>query len=255
QEPLSLREELRWKRFSLQYDSPFNFLRSQWQSKPKSRCFLAYRCLLGAFFGTGVITYTVQYFQRGHCVTYLTNWSFYMCGITGVYAAILQAVYHFKEESWVPPSWVIKSYWACFWITLCAEHVVALTYWPLIYPRDRVITSPTYVSNFYNIWTHAVPPIALTIDHFVVAQPSRLLHFVYPVAFGFVYLGFTIILYRTGYRNLKGNANIYSFLNYSKPAKAALYITVMNLAVVASSTLQYGVYRLRTFLARRFGKL
>ncbi|XP_017019188.1 protein rolling stone-like [Drosophila kikkawai] len=255
QEPLSLREEFRCKRFGLSHDSPFNFLRSQWQSKPKSRCFLVYRCLLGSVFGTGVITYTVTYFQHGHCFIYLTNWSFYMCGITSVYAAILQIVYHFKKESWVPPSSLIKCYWACFWITLCAEHLVAITYWTLIYPSDRVPTNPTYVSDLFNIWTHAVPPIVFTVDNFVVAQPARLMHFVYPVGFGLIYLGFTFIFYRAGGRDLRGRSFIYPFLDYSKPAKIALFTAAGAIALTAFSGLQYGVYRLRTCLAHKFGKL
>ncbi|KAH8281815.1 hypothetical protein KR054_003139, partial [Drosophila jambulina] len=255
QEPLSLREEFQYKQFGLQYDSHLNFLRSQWQSQPKSLVFLGYRCLLGAFFGIGVVTYTVTYFQEGTCFIYLTNWSFYMCGITGVYAAILQTIYHCQKESWVPPSWAIKSYWACFWITLCAEHVVALTYWALIYPRDRVLTNPTYVSDLYNIWTHALPPIAFTIDNLVVAHPARLLHFVYPIGFCLVYVGFTIVFYVAGGRDLKGNNYIYAFLNYSKPARAAAFTIATLFVVVACSTLQYGVYRLRTYLARKFGKL
>nr|KAH8393532.1 hypothetical protein KR200_004125 [Drosophila serrata] len=255
QVPLSLREEFRWKRFGLGYNSPLNFLRSQWQSKPKSSFFLAYRCFLGAFFGIGVISYTVRYFQKGTCFIYLTNWSFYMCGITSVYAAILQTVYHFQDSSWVPPTWVMQSYWACFWITLCAEHVVSLTYWCLIYPSDRVPTSPTYVSDLYNIWTHAMPIILFTIDNLVVAHPSRLLHFIYPMGFCLVYLGFTIVFYVAGGRDLKGHTYIYSFLNYSKPAKTALISTVVMFVILASSTLQYGVYRLRTLMAKMFGKL
>ncbi|KAH8308136.1 hypothetical protein KR059_006930, partial [Drosophila kikkawai] len=255
QEPLSLREEFHGKRFGLQHDSPFNFLRSQWQSEPKSQIFLVYRCLLGVFFGSGSVSYTVIHFQRGHCFIYLTNWCFFLCAFTSAYAAILQTVYHFQKKSWVPSSWAIKCYWACFWITLCTEHVVTFAYWALIYPSARVRKNPTCVSILYNIWTHALPLIVLTVDNFVVAQPARLLHFVYPVGFCLIYLGFTIIYYLAGGVDFKGRTTIYKFLNYSKPAKAAVVSTIVLCFLVVCSIFQYGVYRLRTRLARRFGKL
>ncbi|KAH8255398.1 hypothetical protein KR038_002434, partial [Drosophila bunnanda] len=255
QEPLSLREEFRWKRFGLQHDSPFNFLRSQWQSKAKSSFFLAYRCLMGAFFGSGVISYTVKYFQKGHIFIYLTNWSFYMCGISSIYAAVLQAVYHCKPESWVPPGWAIKSYWVSYWITLCTEQMVSAIYWALIYPTDRAQSNPTYVSTLYNILTHVVPPIVYTIDNLVVAQPARLLHFIYPIGFCLVYLGFTIVFYVSGCRTLAGHKYIYPFLKYSKPKKAATVVTAIVSMLMGISTLQFGVYRLRTSMAKSFGKL
>ncbi|XP_070143920.1 protein rolling stone isoform X2 [Drosophila kikkawai] len=171
------------------------------------------------------------------------------------YSAILQTVYHCQKESWVPSSWAIKCYWACFWITLCTEHVVTFAYWALIYPSARVRKNPTCVSILYNIWTHALPLIVLTVDNFVVAQPARLLHFVYPVGFCLIYLGFTIIYYLAGGVDFKGRTTIYKFLNYSKPAKAAVVSSIVLVLLVVCSIFQYGVYRLRTRLARRFGKL
>ncbi|KAH8248928.1 hypothetical protein KR032_004334, partial [Drosophila birchii] len=253
--PLSLSEEFHWKRFGLQYDSPFNFLRSQWQSKPKSVVFLAYRCLLGAFFGTGIVDYTVKYFRRGHCFIYLTNWSFYMCAITSIYAAILQIKYHCKKDLWVPSKWVIQIYWVFFWITLCIEQLVALTYWTLLYPRDRARTNPLYISTFYNIWTHALSAIIFTVDHLVVAQPARLLHFVYPVGFCLVYVLFTMIFYWAGGVNLMGRPYIYPFLNYSKPKKSATLLTLLLLLLIFCSVFQYGVYRFRIYLARKVTEL
>ncbi|KAH8353618.1 hypothetical protein KR084_012168 [Drosophila pseudotakahashii] len=254
QEPLSLREEFRIRRFGLGHPYPLDFLRSQWQSKPKSSLFLAYRWVLGGFFGVGVVSYLIKYYRQGNCFIFLTNWGFIMCGITSITGAILVTVYHCKREIWVPPRCVIKTYWACYWITLTVEFIIALTYWTAIYPEDRVLTNPIRISDFFNIWVHLLPPIFFTIDHFIVAQPARLLHFVYPLAFGYSYGLFALIFYKLGGRNLNGNSYIYTFLDFTKPKMVVIAVSVLSLVLVGLSSLQYGVYRLRTFIARKTEK-
>ncbi|XP_017116552.1 protein rolling stone isoform X1 [Drosophila elegans] len=255
QKPLSLNEEFRWQRFGLQHHSPQDFLRSQWQSKPKSPYFLTYRWLLAGFFGTGVVSYTIKYYHNGLCFIYLTNWGFILCGITSLFGAILVSVYHCKPETWVPPSCLIKTYWACYWTNLPLTCLIAITYWWTIYPNDRLPTNLARVSDLYNIWTHLLPPILFTIDHFLVAQPARLLHFVYPVAFCLSYGVFTFIYYSLGGRNINGMHYIYSFLDYKKPKIVCGTVAGLSLMMVSLCTLQYVGYRLRTFIARKWGKL
>ncbi|XP_017096949.1 protein rolling stone-like [Drosophila bipectinata] len=251
--PLSLREEFRFRRFGLQHDEPRDFMRSQWQSKPKSVGFLVYRWLLGGFFGTGLVSYFIKYFQGGHWLIYLTNWGFLMCGITSVTGAVLVTLYHYKPDDWVPPSGLIKFYWASYWTNLIITGVVSLTYWLTVYPADRRPGNPTRVSDLYNIWTHALPPIFYTVDHLVVAQPSRLLHFVYPLGFSLIYTGFTLVFYVLGGVDLNGRRYIYSFLNYAKPKSAILTITRISFLIVALSSYFYGLYRVRSYVARKLG--
>ncbi|XP_036678643.2 protein rolling stone isoform X1 [Drosophila suzukii] len=255
QEPLSLREEFRSSRFGLGHSNPSDFLRSQWQSKPKSSIFLAYRWLLGGFFNVGLVNYVIQYYRNGTVFIYLTNWAFIMCGITSITGAVLVTIYHCKPETWVPPRCVIKTYWAFYWTTIIMECLIAITYWAAIYPDDRVLTNPTRVSDFYNIFIHLLPPIFFTIDHIIVAQPARLLHFVYPMVFGYSYGLFALIYYELGGLNYNGNSFIYTFLDFENPKMVLVTVSMITLATVFLSVLQYGVYRLRTFIARKMGKL
>ncbi|XP_017067958.1 protein rolling stone [Drosophila eugracilis] len=255
QEPLSLREEFRWRRFGLDYNTPLDFLRSQWQSTPKSTPFLVYRWALGCFFGVGVVGYIREYFQKGTVFIYLTNWGFILCGIVSISGAILVTVYHFKQETWAPPNWLIKTYWAGYWINIAIAFLIASIYWSVIYPKDRVLTNPTRVSDVYNLWTHLVPPIALTIDHLLVAQPARLLHFVYPLGFSLFYVSFAFVYYLLGGTQIDGRAYLYSFLDFTKPKRIAMTVLRISVVIVSLSNLQYGVYRLRTFIARKLGKL
>ncbi|SPP89821.1 Hypothetical predicted protein, partial [Drosophila guanche] len=59
----------------------------------------------------------------------------------------------------------IKAFWVCYWI-----NVIALS----------------------------MPSIFFNIDHLIVAQTTRLLHFVYPLEFGWIYTGFTLVYYVMG---------------------------------------------------------
>ncbi|EDV57976.2 protein rolling stone [Drosophila erecta] len=255
QRPLSLRDELRFSRLGLSHHTPTDFLRSQWQAGPKSAIFLAYRWALGGFFGTGVVGCISQYYNNGNFFIFLTNWGFVLCGITGIAGAILVTIYHCKPETWVPPSGWIKIYWACYSINITLACLIALIYWTTIYPKDRVLTNPTRVSDLYNIWTHLLPPIFFTIDNFLVAQPARLLHFVYPLAFLYSYGIFAIIFYALGGRNLDGKDYIYPFLNFAKPKIVLKTVSWLSIMLVSLSSLQYGVYRLRNFIARKLGRI
>ncbi|EDV30729.2 uncharacterized protein Dana_GF15003 [Drosophila ananassae] len=253
QKPLSLREEFRLQRFGLQHDEPRDFMRSQWQSKPKSVGFLVYRWLMGGFFSTGVVSYIIKYFQGGHWLIYLTNWGFLFCGVTSVTGAVLVTLYHRQPDNWVPPSKLVKFYWACYWINLTIAFVTSLTYWSVIYPLDRSPDNPTRVSDLYNLWTHAAPPIFFTVDHLVVAQPSRLLHFIYPLGLSLFYAGFTLVFYALGGVDLNGRRYIYGFLNYAKPKRAFKTIAKICILIVTLSSFQYGLYRFRLFMARKLG--
>lgn len=255
QQPLSLRQELRRENWGLQHHAPEDFLRSQWQSGLTSRWFLGYRWLLGIFFGTGVISCLAKYHHNGRWFIYLTDWGFLLCGMTSVSGAIFVTIHHWNPQRMVRYSTQIKAYWMCYWINLIFANVIALVYWTCIYPLDRDPTNPAYCTVLYNIWTHAMPSLLFTVDHLIVAQPSRLLHFVYPLAFGWVYTGFTLIYYAMGGLDVKGHRYIYHVLNYSKPRQAMLTIALISASTVVVSTLQYGVYRLRTLLARKLGKL
>ncbi|KMY90301.1 protein rolling stone [Drosophila simulans] len=255
QEPLSLRDELRFRRLGLHHHSPTDFLRSQWQSGPKSSIFLAYRWALGGFFGAGVVGCISEYYNNGNFFIFLTNWGFVLCGVTSIAGAILVTFYHYKPETWVPPSCLIKVYWACYWTNITLACVIAFAYWTAIYPKDRVLTNPTRVSDLYNIWTHLLPPIFFTIDNFLVAQPARLLHFVYPLAFLHTYGIFAILFYALGGRNLDGKHYIYPFLNFARPKIVLKTVTYLSIVLVSLSSLEYGVYRLRNFIARKLGYL
>ncbi|KAH8266666.1 hypothetical protein KR018_008022, partial [Drosophila ironensis] len=229
------------------------YLLFQWQTKPKSDCFLAYRSLMGAIFGTSIVSYVYRYFQGGQWFIYLTNWGFLMCGVSSITGAVLTNHYHRQPDNWEPPRRAIKFYWACWWSSASLAFVISLTYWTFIYPSDRNPDNLTRVSDFYNILTHAVPPVYYVIDLLLAAQPARLMHFIYPLGTTLVYLTFSFVYYLAGGEDLNGRRYIYKFLNYARPKRVGATIAKTGILVCAASSFLYGVYRLRMLLASEWG--
>lgn len=78
-------------------------------------------------------------------------------------------------------------------------------FWGAIFPKDPERTRLAHRMHVYyiiNIWTHALPSLCFTVDHMLVAHPSRLLHVVYPFGFAMVYLGFSIVYHLCGGRDV-----------------------------------------------------
>ncbi|XP_017096891.3 protein rolling stone-like isoform X1 [Drosophila bipectinata] len=252
-EALSFKEEFHCHRFSLNHERPQDFLCSQWQSKSKSLAFLIYRWLVAGFFVTGVISCIYFYFWRGSWFIYLTNWGFVMCGITSAYSAILITFHHFTSDLWIPPSIVIKLFWACYWITIVVELTIGIIYWAAIFPfREAHHHDMDVLSGVFCVWTHVLPTIAFTFDNLLTALPARFLHFIYPIGFCIIYTVFTIMYFFLGGLDAYGRPYIYLILDYDKPLRAAASIILSYILVILLSSLQYGVYRLRICWARKY---
>ncbi|XP_064553842.1 protein rolling stone [Drosophila montana] len=255
QEPISFRQQFQGQQCGLKHHSPEDFHRSQWQSELKSCGFLIYRWCLAAFFGSGLVTNLVLYYYKGYWFIYLTNWGFLLCSLTSITGAILVSIYHINPERMMRRTCLVKCYWALYWINLIVAHIISILYWSLIYPSDRTHDNPMRLSTLDNIWTHALPPLFFTVDHMVVAHPARIMHFIYPLGFSIGYVAFSWVFYLLGCRDPRGHAYIYPMLDYRKPGRAIRTIAMTMLLLIGCSTLQYGVYRLRVFIARKLNKL
>ncbi|XP_034473553.1 protein rolling stone [Drosophila innubila] len=252
QEPLKLREELQIRSIGLHHHAPEDFFRSQWQTELQSCRFLIYRWSLAAFFGTGVISYLILFFKGGTVFIYLTNWNFILCGVTSISGAIFVSIHHRDSDKMVTRRCLVKCYWACYWINLILSHIVSIVYWFCLY-RDEPKRKLIY--HIYNIWIHAMPLLLFTVDHMLVAHPSRLMHFLYPLLLAMGYAGFSYVYYLLGGLDPFGRTFIYKILDYEKPSQALKNIGWISVLLVCCSALQYGVYRLRVFIARKLGKL
>ncbi|XP_030555431.1 protein rolling stone [Drosophila novamexicana] len=255
QEPISFSEQFHAEQCRLNHHSPEDFHRSQWQSELKSCGFLIYRWCLAAFFGSGLVTNIILYYYRGYWLIYLTNWGFVLCSLASITGAIFVSIYHCNPERMMRRTCLIKCYWALYWTNLIVSNIICILYWILIFPRDRGTDNPMRLNTLNNIWTHALPPFFFTIDHMVVAQPARIMHFIYPLGFSLAYVAFSCLYYLLGYRDPRGHVYIYPMLDYRKLGIAIRTIALTTILLITCSILQYGVYRLRVFIARKLNRL
>ncbi|XP_032592250.1 protein rolling stone isoform X2 [Drosophila grimshawi] len=198
QEPLSLRHEFRYRNLGLHHHAAQDFYRSQWQSEARSFGFLIYRWILCTFFGTALFSYFKLYYRKGHWFIYLTNWGFVLCAVTSISGAILVTLYHINPAQILNRSYLMSCYWACYWVNLIIAQKICIIYWTCVYPRDQTSNNPVRLNALFNIWLHVLPSLLFTIDHMVVAQPSRLLHVFYPLVFSGAYMGFAYVYYLLG---------------------------------------------------------
>jgi len=57
---------------------------------------------------------------------------------------------------------------------------------------------PEMGDDLYNIWAHAFNSICMVFDVFMVAFPTRIMHFVYPYTVGLTYGLFSLIYFWAG---------------------------------------------------------
>ncbi|KAH8375746.1 hypothetical protein KR093_008832, partial [Drosophila rubida] len=252
QEPLELKEELKFVSLEFRHNAPHDFFRSQWQSGPKSWLFLFYRWILALIFGIGLGCYLILYFRRGTIFIYLTAWCFVLCSLTSFIGALFVTVYHIDIETMVKLVWIIKFYWVCYWTNLTLAYVVAFLYWSSMFLEQPEFD---FIWTMFDVWVHGLPVVLFSVDHMLVAQPARLLHFMYPFCFTLVYLAFSVIYNKLGGLDSLGKSYIYIILNYENPTLVLLTIVGTALLIIVFSTMLYGLYIIRTYLARRLNKL
>lgn len=141
-----------------------------------------------------------------------------------------------KEQPEDKITWYMKLSWLLSDIVQVFSVVVTVIYFTAIYPTLTVTNSELF--NDFNV--HAVNTVFVLLDAAVCARPARVLHLVYPVGYGLVYIVFSVVVY-----GVSGTV-IYNVLDYSQPLYPA--VTVPGLALIVIPLLQlafYGLYRLK----------
>ncbi len=87
--------------------------------------------------------------------------------------------------------------------------MVSVAYWALAH--DGIITLKT-------LWIHALNSLVVCIDILTSCHEVRIMHYVYVLAFGCLYIVWTVIHYHTNIRDGRSPSNryIYSAIDWSK---------------------------------------
>ncbi|XP_039952493.1 protein rolling stone-like [Bactrocera neohumeralis] len=242
-------KEFQLKKFSLKHQPIDDFAKSQWQKGSRSLCWLIYRWLLAAFFIAVVCDTMINLFYAGKWFIYLTAWGFFLCMLTSLYGAIIVSIYYWRPHDFAAHPIVFKMYWVSYWTTLVLATVITLVYWSLLYPYDK-----SGVSLTYNLLGHASNSILMVLDHMLVAFPTRIFHFVYPIGMGVIYVIFSLIYYFAGGVDTHGDHYIYTILDWAQPETAVITIIICFALLAIMSFLLFGLYKLRCFIYRKINK-
>ena len=100
-----------------------------------------------------------------------------------------------------------KLLWLLHIISANGGLLVTVGYWTVLYEDDEPIDAN-------NITKHALNSVFMLVDTFLCSIPVRLFHFIYPLLYIIIYLGFTVVYWVLGGTNIQGNPYIYKLLDY-----------------------------------------
>ncbi|KAH8377953.1 hypothetical protein KR093_008100 [Drosophila rubida] len=260
-------DEFQRSKFSLHHDEPGEFCRSQWQRGDRSIIWLIYRWIFAAFFAGGVLGSLIQHFNEGTWFIYLTDWGFVLCFYACTYGAVVATIYfirpsyfgkqfvylkmqravnkyspHIAESG----SWALKIYWASHFTTTVLALMITLVFWAALYPS--MSDGPV---GLYNLWAHAFNSICMVIDCFMVAFPTQLMHFIYPLVVGLIYGLFSLIYFWAGGTDYAGNRFIYFILDWEDPGLAIGSVCGCIVLALLFCVMVFWIYRFRLWIYQR----
>ena len=119
-------------------------------------------------------------------------------------------------------SLLCKLHWALFLIGGEYAVVVTTLYWVFYSSAD----SKHNLYSMDSLHLHTINGIFAVVDLWMSGIPVRLYHALYVIAFGCVYVLFTVLYYLAGGKNPEGESFIYPFLDYSSKPEAAAAMAV-----------------------------
>ena len=139
-------------------------------------------------------------------------------------------------------TWYMKITWVLADILYVFALVVTIVYFTALYP----LVGET---NFIDINVHGINSVFVLLDAFLVARPVRLLHIVYPLIYGAIYVLFSTVYWST---NKEVNVLYPGVLDWNHPTQTAIVISgLCFIALPLLHMLHFGIYRLRLFMFRK----
>ncbi|XP_071491361.1 protein rolling stone-like [Diadema antillarum] len=150
--------------------------------------------------------------------------------------------------------WYLKLSWALFNINVMVAPLVTVVYWSVLHdyspPEEGEVRNPLNVG--LNVNVHAMNGILIILDLFVSAHPIRIVHWIYGLAYGFVYIVFTVIYWAAGGVNSWGGTAIYPILDWGEiPGLTCAYVLAIALAIGVIQCIVYALFRLRVYISMK----
>ncbi|XP_033096653.1 protein rolling stone-like [Anneissia japonica] len=249
-----------------------------WKWQPTS--YILYRHLIAVYQLTWCILVIVEWGTDPHYspvdtkwkwLIYISDWSYLLLTLYFIFAAVAVTVYHAcncnssdkdpsielaergggsNQNNFYEPSmpWYLKFMWFLQVTAYSAAVAVTILYWVLEYdpPGDSI--------HAYGVHVHGVNVVLVLIDLLIVATPYRLLHFIYPSLYSFVYFVFTAIYWAAGGLNPNGNPWIYKgSLDWETDPGLSAIVAALTVVVAAPmlQVLFWLLFKIKEFIFRK----
>ncbi|XP_067683970.1 uncharacterized protein [Haliotis asinina] len=142
-----------------------------------------------------------------------------------------------KDNGTVTLPWFSKISWVLSNILSTFAIIVTTIFFGVLY-------TPTAGISLEDVNVHALNTVFIVVDNFISARPVRLLHVIYPVLYGLIYVTFSLIFWSVDHRNV-----IYPIVLDWNHVGLTLGVTsgIVVLTFVLH-TVQFGLYRLKLFV-------
>ncbi|VDI37706.1 Hypothetical predicted protein [Mytilus galloprovincialis] len=175
---------------------------------------------------------------------YLTNWGYMLVGFYNLVDFIVTLYVHVRRSDIVhlsPKSdnkdqmpWYIKLLWILFEINNSISVLITIAFYGLLTPSG----DPTSIEK------HAINSVYVLLNFFICAKPVRLLHVIYPLIIGVIYVIFSVI-YQVG----GDGAAIYPVLDWDQAGTTIIYVVVLTcIGVPVVHMAFFAMYQLRIFI-------
>lgn len=134
--------------------------------------------------------------------------------------------------------WLYKLTWCLADIVYVFGIIVSLVYYIFLFPSTGI------TKGFcLDLHMHAFNSLQIFIDVAIVARPVRLLHFIYPLLYGFCYLIFNVIFWEYDRKNNVLYPDVLDWNNTGTTMKTVALLACLGIPFL--QVFHFGLYRLR----------
>ncbi|XP_063375484.1 protein rolling stone-like [Cydia amplana] len=250
------KKEFQASNFNLEHDITPDFYLGCWQTNRSCVPLLCLRAILCAGNIAIVIASWVVLADlltsHGFWWIYLTQWGILANALTSIFAfAISLKVYLGGPiDSAFGLPWYIKLYWFLFNASVPMAFMITVFYWTFLNAEFDI----PGLDATMDIFSHGINSVTMFLLLITARHPTRLLHFYHAVAFGILYLVFSLIYYFAGGLDSSGNPWIYPMLDWSNPGPTVAVVVGVAIGLIILHGLVTLLSLCRNHFSQRFRK-
>ena len=153
-----------------------------------------------------------------------------------------------KDDTGARMTWYHGLLWVAHDTVSGAAPVVTIIYFAFLYP-SLLDENSEFAGSALDINLHGINSVIMLVDNFVSAVPVRLMHIIYPMIYGLIYVVWSLIYFYMD----KGNNVLYEYvLDWNYPEITIPVIIGITLVLMPLlQLLWYGLYRLRLYIFQK----